>query len=105
MGTCSLSSRGGGGGKEGGIFHETGPRYGGSRAEEGGGGERVPPEPLLFFLITSEKCRCQQRNAVNKMECTGEVDQTSKAVQFLNEHYSTWKNTHRIFIISISVRL
>ena len=33
---------------------------------------------------------------MNKRERTGEVDQTSKAGQFLSVHYSTWKNTHRI---------
>ena len=41
------------------------------------------------FVLESEKCGCQQRNAINGMGCTSEADQTSKVGQFLRLHHNT----------------
>lgn len=43
------------------------------------------------FVLESEECECQQRNAMNRTGCTGEAGQIRKAWQFLRLHHSTWK--------------
>ena len=48
-------------------------------------------EECFSFVLESEECECQQRSAMNRMGCTGEAGQTSKAWQFLRLHHSTWK--------------
>ena len=46
------------------------------------------------FVLESKKCTCQQRNAMNWMDCTGEAGQTIMAGQFLRLHHSTWKRLY-----------
>ena len=46
--------------------------------------------PLEFsFVLESERCGCQQRNAVNGKGRKGKADQTSTAEQYLRQHHST----------------
>ena len=56
--------------------------------------EKVPCPWNFCFVVGSEKCACQQKNAVNGMGCTGEADQTYKAGQFLRLRQSTWKRLY-----------
>ena len=41
-------------------------------------GKSALPPGTFSFILESEKCGCQQRNAMNGMGCTGEAGQTSK---------------------------
>ena len=51
---------------------------------------------FCFFVFESKKCGSQQRDAMNWIGCKGDVDQTSKAGQFLRLHHSTWKKVYII---------
>ena len=51
---------------------------------------------IFSSVLEFEKSGCQQRNAMNGMECTGEADQKSKAGPFLRLHDSTWKKVYII---------
>ena len=57
------------------------------------------PWNFFFFVLESKECECQQRNAMNRMGCTGEAGETSKAWQLLRLHQdfifnslSCWKS-------------
>ena len=54
-------------------------------------GEKSVAFGTISFLLESEKCRCQLRNAMNGMGCTCEAGQTNKVGQFLILHNSTRK--------------
>ena len=41
------------------------------------------------FVLESERCGCQQRNAVSGKGRKGKGDQTSTAEQYLRHHHST----------------
>ena len=47
------------------------------------GESTLPLELFLSFVLESERCGCQQRNAVNGKERKGKGDQTSTAEQYL----------------------
>ena len=49
---------------------------------------------FIYFLdfLDSEKRGCQQRDAMNWIGCTGDVDRTSKAGHYLRLCNSAWKN-------------
>ena len=50
--------------------------------------------PMERFVLESEKCGCQQRNAMNGMGCICEADQTCKVGQFFRLRHSTWKKVY-----------
>ena len=57
-------------------------------------GKRCVALGTFSFVLESEKCGCQPKNARNGMGFTGEAGQTSKAGQFLRLHHSTWKRLY-----------
>ena len=52
-------------------------------------GESTLPFELFSFVLESERCGCQQRNAVNGKGRKGKGDQTSTAEQYLRQNHST----------------
>ena len=56
---------------------------------QGTDGEKCLALGTFSFILESKMCGCQQRNAMNRMGCTGEAGQTSKAGQFLRLHHNT----------------
>ena len=68
-------------------------------------GEKCVALGTFSFLLESEKCGCQQRNAMNGMGCIGEAGQTSKAGQFLRLHHSTWKRLYIQFLLLLFLLL
>ena len=61
---------------------------------QGPDGKKCVALGTFSFVLESEKCGCQPRNAMNGMGCTGEAGETSKAGQFLRLHHSTRKRLY-----------
>ena len=61
------------------MFQVTGPRWEKARC----------PWNFFFFVLESERCGCQQRNAVNGKGRKGKGNQTRTAEQYLRQHHST----------------
>ena len=48
----------------------------------------------ISFVLESLKWRCEQKNGMNGMGCTGEGDETSKAMQSFRLHHRTYNELY-----------
>ena len=81
-----------------GIVFEHDVQSGGVCSKWQGRIRRKHAAPWTFsFMLESERCGCQQRNAVNGKRRKGEEDQTSIAGQYLRKHHSLKRKLYNRF--------